>query len=396
MLHQGYAQKEAMMQIMNAKGMLVRSAAVPTTNVVRWHGIDQLRVCLTMLVIGHHVGQAYGPTGGEWPVSEAERVPMLGTFFATNAAFFMSLFFLLAGLFTPTAYDRRGTSSFLVERILRLGLPLLVFSLLFFAPLTYFQSGNTQPFWRFVIEDYLGKAQFEFGHLWFVLHLLIYSLLYAFWRNLGGVQIEQRLCTLNPPSHAAIFGFALVLAGITALVRQWYPIDTWVRLFSIVPAEIAHLPHYGSMFLVGVLAGRAGWFQRFDTRAGMVWLLIGLLAVGGRYLYGLWGWQLVPGLASAGGVVWSYWETLICVGLCVGLPVLFREVGERGEQQRLAANTYGAYLIHIFPVVGLQTAFLGVELAPLLKFLLVSVLAIPLSFLLAAGLRRIPGVKHVM
>lgn len=30
--------------------------------------LDNLRIALTVLVIAHHVGQAYGPTSGYWPV----------------------------------------------------------------------------------------------------------------------------------------------------------------------------------------------------------------------------------------------------------------------------------------------------------------------------------------
>jgi peptidoglycan/LPS O-acetylase OafA/YrhL len=30
--------------------------------------LDNLRVALIVLVIAHHVGQAYGPTGGSWPI----------------------------------------------------------------------------------------------------------------------------------------------------------------------------------------------------------------------------------------------------------------------------------------------------------------------------------------
>jgi hypothetical protein len=35
--------------------------------------LDNLRVMLTVLVIAHHVGQAYGPTGGEWQWQWARR-----------------------------------------------------------------------------------------------------------------------------------------------------------------------------------------------------------------------------------------------------------------------------------------------------------------------------------
>ena len=59
---------------------------------------DNLKVALTILVIVHHVGQAYGPTGGAWPVdTETARSALLSPFFTVNRSFFMSLFFMKTG-----------------------------------------------------------------------------------------------------------------------------------------------------------------------------------------------------------------------------------------------------------------------------------------------------------
>jgi glucans biosynthesis protein C len=57
-------------------------------------------------VIAHHVGQAYGPTGGSWPIQEAARTRILGPFFTVNRSFFMSLFFLISGYLMVMSYDR--------------------------------------------------------------------------------------------------------------------------------------------------------------------------------------------------------------------------------------------------------------------------------------------------
>jgi hypothetical protein len=48
---------------------------------------QDLRVFLTILVIAHHVGQAYGPTSGAWPVQEPARVALLGVQLAPLAKF---------------------------------------------------------------------------------------------------------------------------------------------------------------------------------------------------------------------------------------------------------------------------------------------------------------------
>ena len=47
-----------------------------------------------------------------------------------NQAFFMGLFFLLAGYFTPGAVERHGAAAYMRERALRLGVPLIIYFLL--------------------------------------------------------------------------------------------------------------------------------------------------------------------------------------------------------------------------------------------------------------------------
>src|ERR687886_1628229 len=103
---------------------LAASRAVPLA-ANRLGYLDSLKLLLTTLVIAHHVGQAYGPTGGRWPIFEPERAAILGPFFAVNAAFFMGLFFFISAYFVPASFDRQGAAAFVRGRLLRLGLPLV-------------------------------------------------------------------------------------------------------------------------------------------------------------------------------------------------------------------------------------------------------------------------------
>jgi hypothetical protein len=63
-----------------------------------------------------------------------------------NQAFFMGCFFLLAGFFTPGSYDRKGGRSFLADRLLRLGVPLLIYEFVL-GPLA------TLPVYRALLAD---------------------------------------------------------------------------------------------------------------------------------------------------------------------------------------------------------------------------------------------------
>ena len=121
--------------------------------------LDNLKVCLTVLVIFHHAGQAYGD-GGDWaytPSNPAEVMPWIWHFFSVNAAFFMGLFFLISGYFVPASYDKQGASVFVQKKLIRLGIPLLVMGGL--------------------LSVLSGKL--EIGHMWYIESLLVFCLLYA-------------------------------------------------------------------------------------------------------------------------------------------------------------------------------------------------------------------------
>ena len=97
--------------------------------------LDNLKVCLTVLVIFHHAGQAYGDGGG-WayhPSNPAEFMPWIWHFFSVNAAFFMGLFFLISGYFVPTSFDKQGAKVFVQKKLIRLGIPLLLMLVLQYA-----------------------------------------------------------------------------------------------------------------------------------------------------------------------------------------------------------------------------------------------------------------------
>jgi hypothetical protein len=101
--------------------------------------IDCLRSVMIALVILGHTALTYGASGlwfyHELPPSATLSSMILTLFCVTNQAYLMGFLFLLAGYFTPGSLERKGYARFLNDRFLRLGLPLLAFSL-FLGPLT--------------------------------------------------------------------------------------------------------------------------------------------------------------------------------------------------------------------------------------------------------------------
>jgi hypothetical protein len=70
-------------------------------------------------------------------------------------------------------------------------------------------------------------------------------------------------------------------------------------------------------------------------------------------------------------LAWSIWEALVCVGLGVGRLVVFREWINKKAGGLMSAITqaqYGAYIIHVLIVIGVQAGLADLRLAPFVKF----------------------------
>jgi glucans biosynthesis protein C len=201
------------------------------------------------------------------------------------------------------------------------------------------------------------------------------------------------------PSNAAIASFIVALALITWLVRIWYPVDKWVPFLWIMPAEPAHLPQYMTFFAAGIVAYRGDWFRRMPKPSGLIWLAVGMIASGGIYVgYAFGWWKMAPGGLGLESLLRSSWETVIAVGLSIGLIVTFRELFHHSNRllEAMAAASFGAYILHPAIVVALQTAITDMTLSAFAKFAVVSVLGTVVAFGVAHVAGKVPGIRAVL
>ncbi len=355
----------------------------------RLYYLDALRVALTILVIVHHIGQAYGPTGGYWPIQAPTRAAILGPFFTVNRSFFMSLFFLVSGYFMVGSYQRNGFAGFLRSRLVRLGIPVLAFALLMI-PVRIFLFGERITRWG----DYFNAA-----HLWYLEHVLLFSVVYAVWRRLrDGKRAPQTDGNARRPVPGLLVTLAalLVVAAVCGIVRIWSPIDRWMNLGGFFRVAFADVPRDLSFFIFGALAYRRGWFETYPVRKGLTWLAVGVAAAVAWYA-----WALIPHAAIsplASGLSYLIWEELVAFGMCIGLLVFFRQVVQAQGRfgKLLAANQYGAYFWHPILIVGIQMAFVSLPLGPFVKFLAVTVVGVPVVFVWSWLMRKTRVVRAVL
>jgi glucan biosynthesis protein C len=370
--------------------------------------IDNLRIALIVLVVLHHVAMAYGAGGLAFYYVELHPSGFsrgLLIFVLTNQAWFMGAFFLIAGYFTPGSLQRKGAGAFLRDRMLRLGIPLVVFMLLL-NPLSMLGS--------FYLPDYLPSLTWDdyeytdyvrMGPMWFVAMLLIFSFGYVAWRALlsGRQPVQPRRRAF--PGYPSIGLFIVLLAGISFLVRTKIPVGQEEFGFP----SLAYVPQYLGFFAIGIVAKRNDWLRNLPVAkgaagfAGAIAATVVLfpLAFSGRF-FSLELTEEVERAFGEGGhwraAVYALWDSMLAVGLCLGLIVLFRSVLDRQRSLgRFAAlHSYAVYVVHIPVVVLVAVLLRGVDMEHLLKFGLAAVIAVPAAFVVAALVRRLPFAARVL
>lgn len=353
-----------------------------------------MRVLATMLVILHHTAIGYGGSGGWFWRQEPNASNLaLVMFNAVNQSFFMGLFFLLAGYYTPPSHDRKRPLRFLMERLIRLGLPLLAFFFILY-PLTIAiaRTGDGRPlmgeWWA------LTKAHdFGSGPLWFALALLIFTAGYTGWR-----QTRPSMGAAAPP---ALPGPALLATGGVAVGL----ISFFVRLVMPVGAEVlwmqlGYFPAYIVLFIAGCAAARGRVLDTVTGRDAGPWMIVSLIALVTLPIMMLMrgGTGRFEGGWNLNALYYALWDPFVSLGIILGLFWAARTWwGRAGPVSAwLARGAFGAFIVHPPVVVALSVWTAGWAAAASIKFVVVGMLACAGSFVLSAVLRVVPGVRGII
>jgi len=377
----------------------------------RFFFLDSIKVLFTILVIFQHVRVTYGGSG-VWYYIEAPPTDLASLiFFITLAsigglfqASLMGLFFLMGGYFTPKSYDRKGVRSFWKERLLRLGIPLLIYIFLVNPILVYiihalgipnFGSFTTPQgsFFEFYLSKFQSLEAFirfitSTGPMWFLYVLLIFTAVYTLWRQITKIDSIQRRIPkeFSIPKYYYLLLFAICLGFLTFLVRLVSPIDKFplgIPFGFIVP--------YLMMFSVGVIAVRYDWFQKMTRGHVKVWAITILATFMLLNLYVV----LFVGFDSdlsvfLGGfnlpaLLFAVAENVIAMGMIfVLLKIFYAKFNKPGKiLKNLSSSAFYMYLIHPLVLVPVSLGFAFVPLIPVIKLAVVFPLTVILCYLIS-------------
>jgi glucans biosynthesis protein C len=360
--------------------------------------VDNLRVFLIVLVILVHLTITYGSPTGLWYIHEGTvgmPAGLVYVFFQVICqAFFMGLLFLLSGYFTPASYDRKGPKRFFTDRLVRLGIPILIF-ILVIDPLMQYALGAFQgPLLNlFLTNPFAGLG---FGPLLFVEALLFFAIAYLAWRSFSSKPTKSRVF----PRNRFILLFGLLLGAATFAVRLVFTVG---YTFDLLNFQLPFFPQYIALFIVGLIAFRGNWLQMIPKSTGRFWgkivcgflVLLPIIIVAGATngdfsaFYGGFYWQ---------AAAYAFWEQFFCVAVAISLTVWFREKlnWQNRFTKALSDSSYAAYILQAPILIYLALSLQSVQIPLLLKFAVVSPIALVLCFGIAYLIRKIPEVDTVL
>jgi peptidoglycan/LPS O-acetylase OafA/YrhL len=397
------------------RGMPATSSAIQppasiATTVQRIAGLDALRAAIVLLVVFHHTAITYG-ANGLWYYREvmpdgSPSAKLLTLMCSVDQAFFMGLLFLLAGYFLPGSLARHGMLGYVKERLVRLGIPILVFGLVIGpATIALGLTAKGIPFTTTLLARW-SSGTLAVGPLWFAVALLVFTAGFLAWRSLApspGSEAD----TPQPryfPSNAMLAIGALATGAAAFALRLAWPVGTTPAL-DLQPGYFAS---YVVLFAAGCTGARGQWLSHVPSRQRRLWMIVAAIAMAASavQIFAVrTGGTVHTGTASVsplGGwnvhaATYALWEPLVAWGVILGLVHLFEQRFALGPAWSvLARRSYAIYVIHPPVVVGIALAWRDVPAPHLAKFTITGSLAGLVCFWIAGLLLRIPGINRVL
>ena len=384
----------------------------PPSKKPRIYYIDRLRTWLTLLVVIHHcfwvVVAGWTPFYRPW---QADTATLVISYMVLSAdqAYFMGLFFFLAGLVTGPSLKRKGAHVFLKDRFYRLMIPAILYDFIVF-PLIYCfveatwygpKRGSTASFgevWAYYYGQ-LGGTLFIGNQMWFTATLFTFNLILT-----GVLAIFNKLQTsvfsqqsMEPISQKNMISLlikaSLLLIVLNYLVRIAMP-DGYIWI--PVVGNIGFIFQYVVAFIAGLMANTHQFLDQIRKKHLTVTLACSFIFFWVFQLFQTFMYEI---LRSSMGfyahlLFITIFEQFFAVFWSYSVLALFKEYQNEKPSMffsRLIDSAYATYIVHQWIIIPLAVAFAYTDLYPLVVILILAIASPFLSWGAGMLLKAIPG-----
>ena len=369
----------------------------PAPAVMRAHGLDSVRALLMLLGLWIHSAAAYR-SDGTWLLVDAQRSSFLLYTDAFITPFRMSGFFFVAGVVSAWSLQRYTRLEYLRTRFLRLGLPLLVgiftlnalqYMLLSRYAATHCHAGTTA-----CAVDM--RSSLWLGHLWFLLDLILYTLLLvAAWPLLqrAGAALSRVSAAFAERCSVGL----LAIVGVVACGLWRLAVGLLTTLAPPLRHDLlgfwsfTHFTEEGFFFVTGVLLALVPAFRERIVKPPdfLPTLLLGVAGTLSLWLL----WENEPARDSLGGkalfaLVTSVPRVLLICFAIAALLILHTRIAS--AMRRAVRWSYGIYMFHHLAIIAVVLLLIDVAWPVAAKFLVVLVVGSATAIACAALVERVP------
>lgn len=358
--------------------------------------LDFLKITLVILVIISHSALPYfiGPNGVWYFHSKTYNINFFTPMNFSFNAFIINTFFFIAGILSYYSLQRHSISNFIESRTKRLLIPLILGFLFIIPPLQYYVYLNYEPvsthvsFFNYLFSYWFGLSpkpanwvghypDMNLGHLWFLEHLIIYSLL------LAGIffLIKRTNFTINFNFYFFVIIIILTTFITTYIMKLFHPVTEMSSLLGFIQVDYTHVPENFILFFGGVYFAKADYLSQIGNLSRKIFFSIGtFLALLPFIIY-----YFIPIYDNLFKILdfFVLWETLTAVTFAIGSVTYLSSIMKKEHSviKKLGGLSYIMYVIHVIFVVFLQIVVESILNTAIIKFAVVSIGSILLTLI---------------
>ncbi len=369
----------------------------------RRHYFDGVRYLMIMNVVLFHASMAYSNYAKWWPVTESQESLALNVLLSILDVYMMPVLFFVAGVFAVPSMRRHGAGTFMIGKLGRLGIPLMLITVFSNPIVSYVRHVRMHESPIGLFEFWLGQLRsagdigitFLAGrsteakyidhisqwHLWFISLLIVFFALYSI-THIPALKRLRKSVVIDVPGSRRILLTMMVFGLVTALLVSVFGMctvpRTWVRIGPFLVFQLTRAPIYFGLFVLGAYAYSRKWFEG-RTLPGVFWIwglaAFLLFAANLGFIAAMKNHPDMPRWLGAvvNGVLRSF-TGLAFTGFFITLCHRFLD-RPSAVRRSLGDATYDIYLIHLPIVIGLQYLLQSLSISIHLKILVVFVIA---------------------
>lgn len=348
----------------------------------RQHYVDNLRWILIALLLPVQAALAFNCWGEDFYIILDGESKGISSFYTMISPWIMSVLFLLAGMTMRYSLEKRTATEFAVNRLKRLGIPLVIGIFSIVAVLSYFTDvynfgyvpGFARHYRVFLMEatDLTGfDGHFTLGHLWFLFFLLVSGLV-----ALLVVMLQKRILPKLQVNNPGLI--VLLLVGILPALGSYV-------------GNIAgkSLVQYLLILLLGyyVFANEAVLEKLQNNR----FLLTGIAVIGLAAYTFLFVW-----MERTGGIVeipkWiGAWSAVLAV-IAMARQYLNKSTIVTQHLYKISYAFYWLYLVFVVWVEAIMQQFID---APVVLFLISVIVSFIVTYVVTEIVTLIPFIRQI-